>query len=213
MADAHSTRVLEPEAAGEDVTPLRVLVADQHCENVSDAAEAARALGHDVVAEEVEVDAVGEATARLRPDIALVVVGASSDHAIGLIRRIVREASCPVIAILPGDEPAFVREAARIGVFASIVEADPQELRTAIEVTLERYRDFAALRGALGRRAVIEQAKGILMGRHDIDADAAFERLRERSQRTGVKVADLAAALVDSHGLLADDVRILTSDT
>ncbi len=58
------------------------------------------------------------------------------------------------------------------------------------------------IRGAFGRRAVIEQAKGILMARHSINADKAFERLRDHSQRNGRKLSDVAAAVVESHLLL-----------
>jgi hypothetical protein len=34
------------------------------------------------------------------------------------------------------------------------------------------------------------------------DADSAFDMLRAHSQRTGRKLADVAAAIVDSHVLL-----------
>ena len=49
---------------------------------------------------------------------------------------------------------------------------------------------------------VIEQAKGILMARHVIDADRAFELLRDHSQHNGHKLVDVAQAIVDSHLLL-----------
>jgi len=49
---------------------------------------------------------------------------------------------------------------------------------------------------------VIEQAKGILMARHAIDADKAFGMLREHSQHSGNKLVDVANAIVDSHLLL-----------
>ena len=55
---------------------------------------------------------------------------------------------------------------------------------------------------ALGRRATIEQAKGILMARHAIDADRAFAMLRDHSQHNGRKLVDVAAAVVESHLLL-----------
>jgi AmiR/NasT family two-component response regulator len=51
-------------------------------------------------------------------------------------------------------------------------------------------------------RATIEQAKGILMARHAIDADKAFERLRGHSQHNGRKLVDVAEAVVASHLLL-----------
>ena len=52
------------------------------------------------------------------------------------------------------------------------------------------------LEEALASRAVIEQAKGILMATHRCDADAAFARLRSESQNTNRKVRDVAADYV-----------------
>jgi hypothetical protein len=49
---------------------------------------------------------------------------------------------------------------------------------------------------------VIEQAKGILMERNRIGDKKAFELLRKHSQEKGHKLADIAAALVESHQLL-----------
>jgi AmiR/NasT family two-component response regulator len=49
---------------------------------------------------------------------------------------------------------------------------------------------------------MIEQAKGILMARHAVDADRAFEMLRDHSQHNGNKLVDVAQAIVDSHLLL-----------
>jgi AmiR/NasT family two-component response regulator len=79
----------------------------------------------------------------------------------------------------------------------------PVELQSAIDVTLQRFTEYHNLQGAFGRRAVIEQAKGILMARHTIDATTAFEMLREHSQHSGQKLANVAAAIVDSHILFA----------
>ena len=160
-------------------------------------------LGHDVIAREIYVKQVGPATAREHPDVALVGLGSSSEHALELISEIVREASCPVIAILHGDDPAYVREAAKRGVFAYIVDGTPQELQSAIDITLQRFSEYQSLQGAFGRRALIEQAKGILMATHAIDDQQAFDLLRRHSQQTGTKPLDLADAVVHSHRLLA----------
>jgi response regulator NasT len=135
--------------------------------------------------------------------VALVGLGLSSEHALELITEIVREASCPVIALLSAKDPDYVREAAKRGVFAYIVEGDSDELQSAIDITLQRFAEYQNLQGAFGRRAVIEQAKGILMSRHAMDADGAFKLLREHSQHNGHKLVDIAQAVVDSHLLLA----------
>jgi GAF domain-containing protein len=56
----------------------------------------------------------------------------------------------------------------------------------------------ARLREAMLSRAVIEQAKGLLMGQLGCDADQAFTHLVERSQVTNTKLRDVAQSLVDS---------------
>ena len=107
-----------------------------------------------------------------------------------------------MIAILHADDPAYVHEAAKRGVFAYIIDGTPEELQSAIDITLQRFSEYQSLQGAFGRRALIEQAKGILMARHSINADEAFERLRDHSQHNGRKLSDVAAAVVESHLLL-----------
>jgi transcriptional regulator with GAF, ATPase, and Fis domain len=62
--------------------------------------------------------------------------------------------------------------------------------------------DRANLKEALQRRDVIGQAKGMLMARSNVDADRAFEMLVSASQRTNVKLAEVARRLVS--GSLGD---------
>lgn len=55
-----------------------------------------------------------------------------------------------------------------------------------------------ALAGALDHRAVIEQAKGVLIAQRHVDAEQAFEILREASQRYNRKLRDIAFGIVES---------------
>jgi AmiR/NasT family two-component response regulator len=181
---------------------LRVLIANERRDRLELLAQVVAGLGHDVIAREIYVKEVGAVTERERPDVALVGLGLSSEHALELITEIVREASCPVIALLSAKDPAYVHEAARRGVFAYIVDGDPAELQSAIDITLQRFAEYQSLQGAFGRRALIEQAKGILMARHAVDANRAFDLLRDHSQHNGRKVVDVAQAIVDSYLLL-----------
>ena len=181
---------------------LRVLIANERRDRLELLAQIVASLGHEVIAREILVREVGVVTAREKPDLALVGLGSSSEHALDLIGEIVREASCPVIALLHEKDPAYVNEAATRGVFAYIVDGDADDLQSAITVTVKRFAEYHNLQGAFSRRAVIEQAKGILMARHSINADRAFDMLRDHSQHTGHKLADLAEAVVDSHLLL-----------
>jgi AmiR/NasT family two-component response regulator len=186
----------------DETRQLRVLIANERRERLELLAQVVAGLGHEVIAAEIEVAEVGAVTARERPDVALVGLGLSSQHALDLIGEIVREAACPVIALLSAEDPAYIREAAKRGIFAYILNDDPQGLASAIDITLQRFAEYQSLQGALGRRAVIDQAKGILMARQGVGPDRAFELLREHSQRTGRKLAEVADAVVESHLLL-----------
>jgi AmiR/NasT family two-component response regulator len=181
---------------------LRVLIANERRDRLDLLAKVVGGLGHEVVAVETNVSDVGAATAREHPNVALVGLGESSQHALELIEQIVRESSCPVIALLSAEDPVFIREAANRGVFAYIVDTVPEELQSAIDITLLRFAEYHDLEGAFGRRAVIEQAKGILMARHSTGAEKAFAMLRDHSQRSGEKLVDVAGAVVNSHLLL-----------
>ncbi|MDX6532806.1 MAG: two-component system, response regulator PdtaR [Gaiellales bacterium] len=181
---------------------LRVLIANERKDRLALVAPIVIALGHEVIAREIEVEDVGAVTARERPDVALVGLGESSEHALDLITKIVREASCPVIVLLHARDPDFIKEASKRGVFAHISDADVEDWQSSIDITLRRFAEYHDLEGAFGRRALTERAKGILMERHAIDEASAFEMLRERSRIDNRKLVDLAAAVVDGHRLL-----------
>ena len=76
------------------------------------------ALGHEVIASEIDVDDIGVVTARDHPDVALGGLGESSYHVLGLIEKILHEAFCPVILLIHAPDPAFVKEASKRGIFA-----------------------------------------------------------------------------------------------
>jgi AmiR/NasT family two-component response regulator len=181
---------------------LRVLIANERKDRLELVVPIVVGLGHEVIAREIEVDDVGAVTAQERPDVALVGLGESSQHALDLIDKIVREAACPVIALLHAPDPAFVKEASKRGVFAHISDDDVEDWQSSIDIVLRRFAEYHDLEGAFGRRALTERAKGILMERHSIDEASAFEMLRERSRVDNRKLIDLAAAVVDGHRLL-----------
>jgi AmiR/NasT family two-component response regulator len=181
---------------------LRVLIANERKDRLALVAPIVAGLGHEVIAREIEVNDVGPVTARERPDVALVGLGESSQHALTLIERIVQEAACPVIVLIHAPDPEFVREASKRGVFAYITDGDPDDWQNSIDIVLRRFAEYHDLEGAFGRRAVTERAKGILMERHSIDEIAAFEMLRDHARRANRKLIDIAAAVVDGHPLL-----------
>jgi len=186
---------------------LRILIANERADRLGRIADIVTGLGHEVISRELEVADVAEATEREHPDLAFVGLGMSGEHALEMISEIVREASCPVIALLEAGDPVWVNEAAKRGILAYIVDGNPGDMQSAIDITLRRYSEFANLQGAFARRAVIERAKGIIMSREEVDEDRAFERLRSESQRSGHRVYDVAQAVISSHLVLVRPER------
>lgn len=189
---------------GRSSRTLRVLVADERLENLERLSDMVTRLGHTLTAKETNIAAVAAMTEAEPPDVALVVVGDNSGGALELIGSIVREASCPVIAVLDVEDSAFVRRAAKCGVFAYIVSGDAgdEQLASSIEVVLHRFAEYHDLQGAFGRRAITERAKGVLMERHSIDEEAAFLMLRDHSRTGNRKLIDIAQAVLDARDLL-----------
>jgi GAF domain-containing protein len=64
----------------------------------------------------------------------------------------------------------------------------------AYRATAQLARDLAE---AMRSRAVIEQAKGIIMADEHVDADTAFDHLVQVSQQTNMKLRDVARMLVE----------------
>ena len=193
---------IPPGAALADRVSLRVLIANERKDRLERIAEIVTGLGHEVISSELEVAEVAAATDREDPDLAFVGLGISGIHALDMISEIVKEASCPVIALLEAEDPSWVNEAAKRGIFAYVVDVDPAEMQSAIDITIRRYTEYTNLEGAFERRAVIERAKGIMMARQAIDERRAFQLLRAQSQQTGRKLFQVAESVVESHLLL-----------
>uniref|UniRef100_UPI003F49378F ANTAR domain-containing protein n=1 Tax=Amycolatopsis sp. CA-293810 TaxID=3239926 RepID=UPI003F49378F len=107
------------------------------------------------------------------------------------------------LTISDGHHGAVNCYSARGHGFADLDEKLLDLYTSAITAALRAYRRYQQahhtteeLQGALVRRAVIEQAKGILMALHQIPAEEAFKLLVERSQRENVKVRDLAGRFI-----------------
>jgi len=189
---------------------LRVLIANERNDHLAVVAPIVVALGHEVIAREIDVEDIGVVTITERPDVALVGLGQSSQHALDLIDKIVREATCPVIVLIHARDPDFVKEASKRGIFAHINDADVEDWQSSIDIVLRRFAEYHDLEGAFGRRAFIECAKGILMERHAIDATTAFAMLRTHARTDNRRLIDLATAIVDGHRLLPKHVHAHT---
>jgi AmiR/NasT family two-component response regulator len=74
------------------------------------------------------------------------------------------------------------------GVFADVTKQVREEVQEVAQVAID---------GAIASRSVIDEAKGVLMGRYGLCADEAFDVLRVLSSHTNCKVRTLATQLIE----------------
>jgi len=184
-------------------TPRRVVIANEERRNrLPSLVNALSVLGHEAIVCELSATEAGSVRDGMRPDVVFVGRQGGQERALALIAALVRQGFCAVIALLSRRDEGYVRAAAQSGAFAYAVDPDAEELQAAIDIAYERFSQYHGLQGAFGRRAVVEQAKGILMAQHGIQQDAAFDLLRVHARRSSRKVVDVAEAIVASYQLL-----------
>jgi GAF domain-containing protein len=100
-----------------------------------------------------------------------------------------------VVAVLSQEPRPWSPE----GELALLAFTDLAALLIASMMQSEQQSELAAqLQGALNTRAVIEQAKGILVAQQGLSPRAAYEQLRARARAQRRKLAAVSADLVDS---------------
>jgi AmiR/NasT family two-component response regulator len=131
---------------------LQVLVANEQHARLGKIKVMVEALGHEIVGSAVDIGEVGPLSRSTGAEVALVGLGLDGEHALEEISEIVREAACPVIALIDAEDPSYVQEAAKRGVFAYVVldGEEAAELQGALDITLRRFAEFQNLQGAFG---------------------------------------------------------------
>jgi AmiR/NasT family two-component response regulator len=181
----------------------RVLVANESLEELEPIAQAALGVGQEVVARVIDIAEVGRVAAEEHADVALVgLETANAEHALDLIGEIVEAGVCPVIVVLGSEDPEFLARASERGVYAYVSPVDPEALRSAIDIALERFGELERLEGSIARRGAVERAKGIIMERYQVDEQKAFELLRRQARSSNLKLVDAADVVAQGHRLL-----------
>jgi len=181
---------------------LRVLVADEDRRALDGVAAIVRSLGHDVVARATSPAGVAAAIAEDEPHIAMVKLHSDDEHALDLIEELIDVGGCPVVALLDSEDADFVTRAAARGIIAYAQPVDEERVKSSLEIAVRRFAELSdlgdaveELEDAIGRRAIIERAKGILMERHGVSDQEAFEMLRSEARSSNRRVYDVASEL------------------
>jgi AmiR/NasT family two-component response regulator len=188
---------------------LRVVLADEEPGPMAEARGQIEAAGHEVVGAETSAADVARVVADADADVAVVALHRDAEHALELVERLNETGRCAVIVLLDVIDSGFIAAAVERGLDAYALDGDVETLESAIALgrgSFERTRTVTAqLRGAEAaahRRALIERATGVLMERHDLEAEAAEAALRREARRTRTPIVSLAEGILRSRRLL-----------
>ena len=139
-----------------------------------------------------------------RPDLVLMDICLPDISGIEAARKINDRLGIPIIFLSAFNAEETVREAVSLGGFVYLVKPITiKQLVPAIESVLARAGDLSKLRGseqnlatALKQSREISVAIGMLMERHGISAEDAFELLRRNARDTRRKAAEVAQDVI-----------------
>jgi response regulator NasT len=183
---------------------VKILLADDDAER---AGAVARVLAADkglTVLRLRENESLAEAVALLQPDVVLVDMARPDRDALDGIRQVTATHPRPVVLFVDQDDPAFMEEAIGVGVCSyNVVEMPPPDVKPILRAAVALFRrhqqahvDLKRAESRLLERAVIDQAKAILIKQRRLSEPDAYKWLRRQAMSRGRRIYDVAGDLV-----------------
>ena len=172
--------------------------------------EGLQEAGYDIIASLPADMYLPDQIAQLQPD--MIIIDAESD-ARDVLEHIVvatRDERRPIVLFTESEDEQSMEQAMRAGVSAYIVAGlKADRIKPVLNVALARFRqeqklltELSDTKHKLAERKVIERAKGLLMARHRLTEDQAYQKLRNMAMNKNLKLAEIAQRILDVEDLL-----------
>lgn len=189
----------------------RLLLVDDDRLILATLADSLRNAGYDVSTAAGGKAAVDAASAGSF-DLAILDVRMPGMDGIELSRHLREGTSIPFLFLSAYTDAELVHDAVEQGALGYVTKpADVPQLVPAIEAGLARGREIAELKASAERlqtALTIEQrtrtAAGLLMERHGMNRQQAFDAMRGRARSQRRKLSEVAEAIIDAAELLND---------
>jgi response regulator NasT len=166
--------------------------------------------GYDIVASLPADIYLPDRIAQLQPD--MIIIDAESD-ARDVLEHIViatRDERRPIVMFTEDSNTDSMEMAMAAGVSAYIVAGLQEErIKPVLDVAIARFRQEEKLRAELSdtknklaERKIMERAKGLLMKRHNLSEDEAYQKLRQLAMNKNLKLSEVAQRILDVEDLL-----------
>jgi AmiR/NasT family two-component response regulator len=185
----------------------RILVAEDEAISRMDLREMLENLGYSVVGEAGDGVAAVNLARALKPDLVVMDIKMPGLDGIAAAETLSQEKVTPVLLLTAYSDREFVDRAVDAGVMGYLVKPfAEQQLKPAIEVALERWRevrqiqhDLAQTQDQLETRKLVERAKGVLMDSQNLKEAEAFRRIQRLSMNSRKSMREVAEAILLAH--------------
>jgi two-component system, response regulator PdtaR len=190
---------------------LKVLIAEDDPLIALGLVERVRSLGHEAIGPAADgAEAIVLARADT-PDLYLFDIEMPNLDGLQAAQQLAAEGlRRPVVVITGVKDEGLVERSIASGVGAYLTKpVDTRELRAALGLSAARHLEFQQLEAeveraqqALEDRKLVERAKGLLMSALDLSEQDAFRRLQTTARERNLRLADVAARIVEQQTLL-----------
>ena len=183
----------------------RIVIAEDEAIIRLDLRETLEEEGYIVVADTGRGDDAIELVRQHRPDVAIFDIKMPGLDGLEAARVVSAEKICPVVMLTAFSQREVIEQARDAGALAYLVKPfQKTDLVPAIELAIGRFREMLTLSGerdALGEqlelRKLLDRAKGLLIDKHSMTEQSAFDFIQKSAMSTRAKMMDVANQILN----------------
>jgi two-component system, response regulator / RNA-binding antiterminator len=183
---------------------LRIMVVDESIERAELLRQGLNGADHTVVATLSTTVDILDQVERTKPDVIVIGVDSPDRDSLEHICVVSQNKPKPIVMFTQEDNADTIQAAVHAGVTAYIVDGlESSRVRSILDVAVARFNQFQALqmelaqtKAEIGKRKIIERAKGLLMKQRAWDEDTAFRALRKMAMDRNIRLADAAEQVI-----------------
>jgi two-component system, response regulator PdtaR len=190
---------------------MRVLIAEDEPLIALALVERVRSIGHETIGPAADGSEAVELARTNMADVYLFDVEMPKLDGLQAAAQLTAEGlRRPVVVITGVEDAGLIDRSIASGVSAYLTKpVDTRELQAAIALAAARHDEFQQLEAEVDRaqqaledRKTVERAKGLLMSALHLTEQDAFRRLQLTARERNLRLADVAASIVEQQSLL-----------
>jgi response regulator NasT len=186
------------------VKKTRIVIAEDEAIIRLDLRETLEEEGYEVVADTGRGDLAIELVRQHQPDVAIFDIKMPVLDGLGAARVVAQEKICPVVMLTAFSQREIIEQARDAGALAYLVKPfQKTDLVPAIELAIGRFLELKTLSGErdaldeqLELRKLLDRAKGLLIDRHAMSEQTAFDFIQKMAMSKRMKMRDVAVAIL-----------------